>query len=352
MQEATAQLPVAKATLQKGGEGKIGVGTLNVSTEKKAPAPTTPEASAAQKADLEMKKAAEALTIQLVADAKAALVENGREALKSLKLVSGNEAIVYILEGQRDAEYAGAGMIKDPKEQQQKYTEIKKRYEKLMQYSENRQNETRLNISRLKKSEDPKDKALAIDLENTNAERDIQSYNMTIGRIRQILETGINPRTGQQLEKQERTRYSSELANITSKKIILEEDTKKSKDARDNMRDIDGKPIKNVIKDMATALSGKEQENPIEFLEQRITKALTSEASMNQLAEELVEIKVLKEGDKKKFLEDMTLGLSWSDHVAISKKVGGNIFMMMMSLSGLLAYVAAQKLREGGGMQG
>ena len=73
---------------------------------------------------------------------------------------------------------------------------------------------------------------------------------------------------------------------------------------------------------------------------------------MNQLAEELVEIKVLKEGDKKKFLEDMTLGLSWSDHVAISKKVGGNIFMMMMSLSGLLAYVAAQKLREGGGMQG
>ena len=121
MQEATAQLPVAKVTSQ--GEGRIG--TLRIMQEKKAPAPTTPEAAAAQQA-LEMKKVAEALTIQLVADVKAALVENGREALKSLKLVSGNEAIVYILEGQRDAEYAGAGMIKDPKEQQQKYTEIKK----------------------------------------------------------------------------------------------------------------------------------------------------------------------------------------------------------------------------------
>ena len=155
------------------------------------------------------------------------------------------------------------------------------------------------------------------------------------------------------LEKEkEQLQLATNMLEIIKEKIILEEDTKKSKDARDNMRDIDGKPIKNVIKDMATALSGKEQENPIEFLEQRITKALTSEASMNQLAEELVEIKVLKEGDKKKFLEDMTLGLSWSDHVAISKKVGGNIFMMMMSLSGLLAYVAAQKLREGGGMQG
>lgn len=341
----------ATPPVQESG-AQIKVGTLNFTTEKKAPVLTTSEVAAQNAVDTARVEAERLAKIKLVNEATAALQGNGEQGKDALKLISGNEAIVYILEGQRDAEYLEASMIKDPKTQEQRYAEIHKRYDKLIQYAENRQNETRLNIDRLKKSEDPKDKALAIDLENTNAALNIQSYDITIGRIKQILETGINPRTGQELGKDDRTRYSSELAKLTSKKIILTEDTKKSVDARSGMRDADGKPIRNVIEDMATALSGKEQENPIVFLEQRVTEALTSEANMNKFADELVTIKVLNEGDKNKFLEDMTLGLSWSDRVAISKKVGGNIFMMMMSLSGLLAYVAAQKLREGGGMRG
>lgn len=329
-------------------EGKmINVKNVTFTVEKRSPAPNSPEAVATQQA-LEMEKAADALTKQLISDAQTALAGN-KEARKALKLVSGNEAIVSNLEGQRDAEYMEASLIKEPKMQQQKYSEIQKKYDKLIQYAENRQNETRLSISRLKKSEDPKDKALAIDLENTNAVLDIQSYSMRIGRLKQILEAGINPRTGQELGKDDRTRYSSELAQLTSKKIILTENTKKSKDARSGMRDAEGKPIRNVIDDMATALSGKKQENSIAFLEQRVTEALISEANMNKFADELVTINVLNEADKKKFLEDMTLGLSWQDRLNAGKKTGGNILMMMMSLSGLLAYVAAQKLREGGG---
>lgn len=336
--------PGARGGQQVAKEAKIGVGKMAIEHRQ---APIT-EAVAAQQA-VEMKKAAEVLTEKLITDAKTALAENGREALIALKTVSGNEAIASNLEGQRDAEYLEASMIKEPKVKQQKYVEIQKRYDKLIQYAENRQNETRLNINRLKKSDNPKDKALAMDLENTNAKIDLQGYDMTIGRIKQILEAGVNTRTGQQLESQERTRYSSELAKITSKKIILTEDTKKSVDARNNMKDADGKPIRNVIDDMATALSGKVEDNPIAFLEQRVTEALTSEVNMNKFADELVNINVLNSGDKKKFLEDMTLGLSWQDKLNAGKKTGGNIFMMMMSLSGLLAYVAAQKLREGKG---
>jgi len=334
-------------SLQNEG-GKIDVGKMTVKVEKKVAAPNSPEDVAQQQA-LEMQKAADELNKKLVTEATTALQQGSGEARNVLRLISGNEAIVSNLLGLQDAEYLEASMIKEPKAQQQKYAEIQKKYAKLIQYAENRQNETRLNISRLKQSENPKDQALAMDLENTNAKLDLHNYEMAIIRNRQILDAGINPRTGQPLEKELRSRYSTELAQLVSKKIILEEKTKNSKGEREKMRDVDGKPIRNVIDDVATALSGEKQDNSISFLETRVTQALTSEASMNKFADELVTINVLNETDKAKFIDDMKLGLTVDDIKEAVKKGGKKIIGLMGVMSVILAYAAYKKSQEGQG---
>lgn len=349
MQEATAQLPVAKVTSQ--GEGRIG--TLRIMQEKKAPAPTTPEAAAAQKADLEMKKATEdaeniAKAKKRAEDAGKLLKEYHIEPRVVLRLLTDGGAVAGALEGQAQAEIEILKARDDlnPEQKQKLVGAIQERYKKLIQYSESREESTREQIKKLEISTRPEDKVLLLDIKSARAQIEQSAYREKVTQIEELLKTP-------NLNSEIKAKYDAYIEALNKKIAEIEESIKEFKKNRDEIKGPDGNIIPEIAKQMALALTGgkvndleKANKEPIKYIQDRMVSALTTDGGVDKLADDLVQSTLLSEENKGKFIEEMKLGLTADDIKDMMKSVGGKKALTLAGLLTALAYVALQRRKQ------
>jgi hypothetical protein len=366
MQEAVSVVPVTNRPA--GVDNGIKVGTLNVRREKKAAPSVSAEGKQAAgevQKQVETRKLAEekVLGIETLEKAREALAGKMENARMALRILSGGDSTLNILAGQEDAEYSIAHKIQDPKERQQKIKEIQDRYQKLTSYAETRQKDMVSDINRLKKSEKPENRALAMDIEIFRNKAGAQAFERSINNINLILKANIDPATGQELSgarkarlQQERDFYQKEMEDLIAKNGVAGKEGLINQ--RENLRDEKGGEIPHMLDNLAVALTDGSadsqkiaKEDPVSFLEDVMAKALTNKEEMNHLADNLVKSKILDEKDKQKFIEDMELGLTAGARLEMIKDKGGRTVMSLISVLGMLGYVAWKKIQEGGGQQ-
>jgi hypothetical protein len=360
--------------------GKIGVKKMTIERKKTA-APTIPEEKARQqtqevkteqpseekiKQEAATKLATERAAAKETVEKALALLGGKREnARMVLRLLSGGEATLIALSGQMEIELQATNKIQAPGEKQAKIIEIQSKYQKLFKYAESRQEETKKSIDKLKKSTIPEDQALAFDLEIARVQTDIISFKHSVENLDLALKNNFNPKTGEPLKEDEKNQYQKaretfvEEINKLEKKILGEPEKEGLKAQREKIKAKDGGEIPNIIEATAVALSGgevdaiqKAQENPIEYIEEVVAKAVSSKEGMSQLEESLKKINLITdEKDLVKFKKDMMLGLSADDKIKMAKETGKTTVMSALSLIGLIGYVAWKRTQEGGGQQ-
>jgi hypothetical protein len=353
--------------------GKIGVKKMTIERKKTA-APTIPEEKARQqtqevkteqpseekiKQEAATKLATERAAAKETVEKALALLGGKREnARMVLRLLSGGEATLGALSGQMEAEFEIANKINSNEEKQRKITEIQNRYQKLFQYAENRQTETKKNIEKLKRSQKPEDQALALDIEMARDQIDMRSYDMSISNLGLILKNNISPTTGGALSASERTKFEAIKDSYETKSKTLNIKNEELKAQREKIKAVDGGEIANVIEATAVVIAGENvegvkqaQENPIGYLEEVMANALTNKEAMIQLTDSLVKANILNEADKENFIKDMKLGLTTEETLDMVKSTGGKTITSLISVLGMLGYVAWKKMQEGGGQQ-
>lgn len=346
--------------VQKDG-GKIGVGKMTVTSEKKA-APET--VKTAEQVRAEAKAIADQLktdSLQLAAQARGVMGGSTERAWMALKILSGGDATMGALMGKMEVEMGAASKTQDPAERQRKMTEIQNRYRKLSDYAEKRQTDTRKDMDKLKQSKTPEDQVLVLDIEIARNQINIRGYEESIKTIELTLERGISPITGGPLDRQERTKYESMMENYSEQiKGLRKKNGEIGKDGltnqRENLRNERGEKIPPLLENLALALTDGSvdavklaKENPLSFLEVMVGKALTNTEGMTSLADNLVNAKILDEKNKEKFIKDMELGLTTEHRLEMIKETGGKTIMSLISLMGLLGYTAWQRTKEGAG---
>lgn len=332
----------------------------NVATEKK-PAEIKIEQPSEEKIKQEAatKLATERAAAKETVEKALALLGGKREnARMVLRLLSGGEATLGALSGQMEAEFEIANKINGNEEKQRKITEIQNRYQKLFQYAENRQSETKKNIEKLKRSQKPEDQALALDIEMARDQIDMRSYDMSISNLGLILKNNISPTTGGALSASERTKFEAIKDSYETKSKTLNIKNEELKAQREKIKAVDGGEIANVIEATAVVIAGENvegvkqaQENPIGYLEEVMANALTNKEAMIQLTDSLVKANILNEADKENFIKDMKLGLTTEETLDMVKSTGGKTITSLISVLGMLGYVAWKKMQEGGGQQ-
>lgn len=332
----------------------------NVVAEKK-PAETKIEQPSQEKIKQEaaIRQATERAAAKETVEKALALLGGKREnARMVLRLLSGGEATLGALSGQMEAEFEIANKINSNEEKQRKISEIQNKYKKLFQYAENRQTETKKNIEKLKKSQKPEDQALALDMEMVRDQIDMQSYNISISNLNLILKNNISPTTGGALSVSERTKFESIKESYEKKSKELSAKKEEQKAQREKIKAADGGEIPNLLEATAVVIAGenvdavkKAQENPVSYLEEVMANALTNIEAMSQLTDSLVKTNILDEADKEKFIKDMKLGLTTEETLDMVKSTGGKTITSLISVMGLLGYVAWKKMQEGGGQQ-
>jgi len=358
--------------------GKIGVKKMTVERKKTA-APTIPEERAKQQTQ-EVKKEQpseeqikqEAANKQAEEKARAEqIVEHSREVIAgkmeyakmTLRILSGGDSTINILSGQEDAEYSIANQIQDPRERQQKIKEIQSRYQKLMSYAETRQRDMVNDINRLKKSEKPENRALAMDIEIFRNKEGAQSYQRSINNLDLILKTNIDPMTREPLSESRKTRFQQER-DFYQKEMddLIAKNGEAGKEGlinqREQMRDEKGGEIPHILDSLALVLTdgtvgaqALAKKDPVAFLENVMAKALTNKEEMNHLADNLVTSTLLIESDKAKFIKDMELGLSKEEMMEMVKNIGGKTTLGFLGVLSMLGYVAWKRSQENGGGQ-
>ena len=371
MQEgiAVAQggVAIGRPTVKDGG---IRVQKLNIKREskpasnvvaEKKPAETKIEQPSQEKIKQEaaIRQATERAAAKETVEKALALLGGKREnARMVLRLLSGGEATLGALSGQMEAEFEIANKINSNEEKQRKISEIQNKYKKLFQYAESRQSETKKNIEKLKKSQKPEDQALALDIEMARDQIDMQSYDISISNLNLILKNNISPTTGGALNASERSKFESIRDSYEKKSKGLSEKKVELKAQREKIKAVDGGEIANVIEATAVVIAGenvdavkKAQENPVGYLEEVMANAITNKEEMVQLTDSLVKANILNEGDKETFIKDMKLGLTTEDTLDMVKSGGGKTITSLISVLGMLGYVAWKKMQEGGGQQ-
>ncbi len=332
----------------------------NVASEKK-PAETKIEQPSQEKIKQEaaIRQATERAAAKETVEKALALLGGKREnARMVLRLLSGGEATLGALSGQMETEFEIANKINGNEEKQRKITEIQNKYKKLFQYAENRQTETKKNIEKLKKSQKPEDQALALDMEMARDQIDMQSYNISISNLNLILKNNISPTTGGALSASERTKFEAKIESYETKSKELSAKKEEQKAQREKIKTVDGGEIPNLLEATAVVIAGenvdavkKAQENPVSYLEEVMANALTNVEAMSQLTDSLVKANILDEADKENFIKDVKLGLTTEETLDMVKSTGGKTITSLISVLGMLGYVAWKKMQEGGGQQ-
>lgn len=345
-----AQLPGGGGTPQIAKEGgKIKLGILNVTTEKKASATENPKAGVeVSMTGTEDKQASDAenqaKAKKRAEDAGKLLKEYHVEPRVILRLLTDGGAVAGALEGQAQAEIEILGKRNDlnPEQKQKLAGAINERYRKLIQYSTNREESTRQQIKKLEASQKPEDKALLLDITIARAQIEQNTYKENVDQIDAILKT-------QQLAPEIRTKYEKYQVALREKIIEIETSVKDTESKRNEIKSADGKDIPNIVEEMAVAISGgdvnavKKEKNPVVYIQKAITDALTTEGGVTKLADNLVKATILNDADKKEFIKDMELGLTSEDVMKMTKNIAGKTALGLAGLLSMLGYVALQR---------
>lgn len=342
--------PGARGGQQVAKEAKIGVGKMTIE-HKKSAVPTTPEPEAIQKA-LEMKKVTEELTRQKIEEVKKRAEDAGKllkeyhiEPRVVLRLLTDGEAVVGALEGQVQAEMEILRARGDlGAEQKQKLSiAIQEKYKKLIQYSENREESTRGLIKKLETSTKPEDKALLLDIKSARAQIEQSVHQEKVNQIKQLLKTpSLTPDI--------KTKYEKYQEVLETKITEIKNSNNELKDKRDEIKDVDGKAIPNIVQEMAVAVSGGEvdavkdaEAEPVRYIQEAIINALTTDGGTAKLADNLVKATLLNEADKEGFIKDMELGLKTEDIVKMTQNIAGKTALGFLGLISMLGYAALQR---------
>ncbi|MFA6081108.1 MAG: hypothetical protein WC741_01745 [Patescibacteria group bacterium] len=358
MQEAVATSPARSPVKQA---GRIGVREFTVERKKNAATAqeVNPEMAKAKAEEIMDKKREDSKLV--VEQARGALGGHSENARLTLRILSGNDITAITLNSKMEAEFNIAQKISNPKERSAKMIEIQSRYNKLMDYAERRKKEAGENIEKLKKSKKPEDRALGLELEIARNQIEISSYDETVTNLDLALKADSNPTTGRKLTSTERTYFEGLKESYIKKATELKQKNgEKGKSGliaeREGMTSEDGEAIPSVIDNIAVALTDGSpkaveiaRENPTAFIEKMMAKALSSKEGMDNLTDNLVKAGIVNEVDKDKFKKDMRLGLTTQDKIEIAKSEGGKTVMSLISILGMLGYVAWKKTQEGGG---
>ena len=304
--------------------------------------------------------------------AAASLLKGSEKAARNvLFLLSGSGAMIEALSNQKNAEMAVIdGENISPQAKEERFKKIQEKYQALTEYAANRQQITKKNIEKMKKSKSPEQQALGFDLEIAMINASVNSYQEEIDRRNMGVEL-YKVQSGN-LDPAELKKHETIIKALEAKKAELtkklEGKTEKEglKTQREKIRGKTGEVIPDIVKETAVALTSgvagdkiaeavkKAEENPVGYIEEIIADALIDATKMDQLVENLKKpaIGLIKDDkDKAEFIKFMKLGLSAEEKRAMALKTGGKGLLGLSGIMGLLAYLSWKKSQEGGGGQ-
>ena len=366
------------APLKDSGQGQIYIreAKLNVVASQEA-------RQVAEKAATQERLAKEAIQKAQVERARAIIVltggnkESARLRHEAMRMLSGGNATQETIANMMRAETRIINNENIPTDQkQEKFQKAKSQYEKLLTFAQSRQEQTKKNIEKMKKSKDPIRQATGFDIEIALKKAEKNSFKLEIDRYNDLIKAGINDE-GKQLKQSEYQEYQLTVSKLTEKQseITKQLDGEEGKDGlitqRENIPGISSIP--NIVEKIAVALTpevGTEilkgekiagenaaaeikfaDEHPVEYLQNFLSEALTTPEGMKNLEERMVKANLLTEADKKSFEDFMNLGLDPKERAAMYAKNGGKGLLGLSGIMGLLAYLSWKKSQEGAGQQ-
>ena len=284
-------------------------------------------------------------------DAGKLLRENMIDPRVVLRILSGSDAIVGGVDGQREVDMFVANNQGATQEQ---LKAIERQYEKIGKYLNRRSINIKKEMMELKNSPDPQKRALFMDIETAGLQANRNNYQRNIDEAKVTLLKGTDT-YGRELTNKQKGEYKSFISGLETKLKDFDQQIDNRQTERNNIKTDDGKEVQNVVKNMAIALSGGDSEaiqiaenDPVGFIEGKLAGALTDPKAMDKLIMSMESSGFINdEADKTKFKEFLELKLTGADVADDIKKKTKSTLSILLSLSGALGYMAWKKIQEG-----
>jgi hypothetical protein len=336
------------------GPGKIQVASLIISSEAGQSKPTekapqAEEAAATQaRVDAAKRKAKDAAT----------LLKQGvdpRNVLSVVRLLSGSSVTMEAIDGLQEADMEDLSRKNITQAEKQKLAErIAKKHEEMRKRLDYRVATAEKDIKKMKDSDDPKKKALGMDIEIAMMRSDILAYDNIIRNIDVALSQGSLILETQRETYLAKKRVLEEKRGGLKKKLGNEGEGLIGE--RSRVKNKDGSVIHDLVKETAKALTGgnpedmdKAEANPAGYIQELMAGAMTDGGKMNKLVANLKnpDIELIK-GDEEEeaFREFMSFEITPDEMQKIAAKKGGNVLVGFAGIVGFLAYVSWQKSQE------